>query len=208
MVMKRILLCLILVTGCATTHKQTLPIDPIRNVAALVVYDTSYSRADVEQCLERSNSTFLSEFGIRIELVEVREYEWTRSDNTDHLLAQMHKLNQDGQYDMVIGFTRRTVLASVTDNLLAGWSGVIDDIWRRYVVVKSTDDYILTHELLHAFVFNTGHEWKFGQLSAIQVSLVPFLPFTSLRSSTISDAVYREVMKNKWRNFSQKISYH
>jgi hypothetical protein len=206
--MNRILLCLLLMTGCATTHKQTLPIDPVRNVAALVVYDPSYSKADVEQCLERSNSTFLSEFGIRVEPVDVHEYEWVRSDNTDVLLEQMAKLNTDGQYDMVIGFTRRTVLASVTDNLLAGWSGVIDDIWRRYVVVKSTDDYILTHELLHSFVLNVEHEWKFGQLSAIQVSLVPFLPFTTIRSSTISDSMYREVMKNKWRDFNEQVSYH
>jgi hypothetical protein len=206
--MQRILLCLLLLTGCATTHTQTLPVDPMRNVTALVVYDPSYSKTDVEQCLERSNSTFMSEFGIRVEPVELREYEWVRSDNTDVLLAQMAKLNTDGQYDMVIGFTKRTVLASVTDNLLAGWSGVIDDIWRRYVVVKSTDDYILTHELLHAFVLNVEHEWKFGQLSAIQVSLVPFLPFTTIRSSTISDSLYREVMKNKWRDFNEQVSYH
>jgi hypothetical protein len=206
--MKGILLCLLLLTGCATTHTQTIPIDPMRNVAALVVYDPSYSKADVEQCLERSNSTFLSEFGIRVEPLEFREYEWVRNDNTDVLLDQMAKLNPDGQYDMVIGFTRRTVLASVTDNLLAGWSGVIDDIWRRYVVVKSTDDYILTHELLHAFVLNVEHEWKFGQLSAIQVSLVPFLPFTTLRSRNISDSLYYEVIRNKWRDFSKQVSYH
>jgi hypothetical protein len=199
---------MLLLTGCATNHTQTLPIDPMRNVTALVVYDPSYSRSEVEQCLERSNSTFMSEFGIRIEPLEVREYEWVRSDNTDVLLDQMVKLNTDGQYDMVIGFTRRTAAHMVIDNILAGWSGVIDDVWRRYVVVKSTDDYILTHEMLHAFVLNIEHELKFGQLSAIQVSLVPFLPFTSLRSSTISDAVYREVMKNKWRNFNNQVSYH
>lgn len=205
--MERIFLCLLLLTGCATTHTTQVPNDSVRTIAALVVYDPSYSRADVEECLGRSNLTLLSEFGIRVELVEVRSYEWVRSDDMDVLLDQMARLNQDNAYDMVIGFTKRTALATVTDNLIAGWSGVIDDIWRRYIVVKSIDDYILTHELVHAFVLKFGHQWSFGQLSAIQVSILPFLPVT-VRSRTISDSVYQEVMKNKWRDFNEQVSYH
>ena len=202
-----VLSALLLMVGCATTHTAQFDTQPMRQVSALVVYDSSYALRDIAECVSEASYKFETEFGIIIVPKEMRPYAWTYSDNTDILLDQMAKLNQDNQYDMVIGFTRRTALHFVVDNLVAGWSGVVDDIWRRYVVVKSTDDYILTHELVHAFVFTFGHEWSFGQLSAVQVGLIPFIPIT-LRSSAISDAVYREVMRNKWRDFSQQVSYH
>ena len=198
--MKRILLCLLLLTGCATTHTSTMPDDDTRYISVLVAYDPSYALRDVTECFSESAYVFEEEFGIRLIPVAMRTYEWTRSDDTDVLLDQMAKLNAEDQYDMVIGFTRRTALASLTDNLVAGWSGVIDDVWRRYVVVKSTDDYILTHELVHAFVLKFGHEWSFGQLSAVQVGLIPFIPIT-VRSRSISDAVYREVNEEQVARF-------
>jgi hypothetical protein len=190
-----------LLTGCAAGHTQTLPTDPLRRLDALVVYDASYKLAEVEECVNVSSLRLKNEFGICVVPVEYRVFAWEQSDSTRKLLRQVRCLNQDDQYDMVIGFTRRTPKVLISDSLLGGWAGVTDDVCRRYIVMKSPDSYALTHELLHTFVFAFDHESQLGQLSKTQVNLIPFVPEASIRSEAISDAVYVEVMRNKWRDF-------
>lgn len=196
----------VLLTGCATTHTLTLPADPIRRVDALVVYDPSYKLAKVQECVNTSSLRLENEFGIRLVPVEFRAYAWEKSNDTDELIRQIYHMNLDDQYEMVIGITCRTPTAAITDQLLGGWVGVTDDDRRRYIVVKSPDSYTLTHELLHSFVFAFDHEWRLGQLSAIQINPIPFVPGASMRSETISNAVYAEVMRNKWRNLRDTVT--
>jgi hypothetical protein len=190
-----------LLTGCAAGRTQSLPTEPLRRLDTLVVYDASYKLAEVEQCVNVSSLRFKNEFGICIVPVEYRVFAWEPSDSTRELLRQVRCLNPDDRYDMVIGFTRRTPKVLVSDSLFGGWAGVTDDVCRRYIVMKSADSYALTHELLHTFVFAFDHESQLGQLSKTQINLVPFVPEASIKSDAISDAVYAEVMRNKWREF-------
>jgi hypothetical protein len=189
-----------LLTGCATRHTLSLPTAPLRRLDALVVYDPSYKLTDVQKCVTTSSLRLNSEFGIQIVPVEFRVYVSKDSDSTREVLQQVRCINQDDQYDMVIGFARRIPKALVNDTL-GGWIGVTDDVCRRYIVMKSPDSYTLTHELLHMFVYAFEHESQLGQLSSTQINLVPLVPEASIRSDAISNAVYAEVMKNKWRDF-------
>jgi hypothetical protein len=196
-----LVITIILLTGCATRHAQSVPTDPIRRLDALVVYDPSYKLSEVQACVDASSVRLKNEFGIGIVPVEFRVLEWEKSDSTRELLRQVRCLNQDDRYDMVIGFASRTPKVYISDALLGGWAGVTDDVCRRYIVMKSPDSYALTHELLHTFVYAFEHESQLGQLSRTQINLIPFVPEASIKSEAISDAVYAEVMRNKWRAF-------
>jgi len=87
-------------------------------------------------------------------------------------------------------------------SLFGGWEGVIDDVYRRHIVLRTKDSRILLHELVHAFLFSETH--TDGLMAAARICVIPgFACFNG--SSHLSARDRDEILQNKWRNFSSKV---
>lgn len=207
--MKRLFIILILLTptGCAISHKATQQTTPIRIINVGVLFDTSYDNNDRKKALsviDNVSQDWITTFGIALNVVSQADITWTSYWGYEQALEQaIAASDQLTDHDIVIAFYKRNATEYLVDTGVAGWLACIDDIWRSHVILKSLSKYDLSHELAHAFVFSQAH-YGSGLLAPFQIQLVPFVPIY-LRSGTITQVVYDEIMANKWRNFSMEV---
>lgn len=167
------------------------------------MHDSGFSRAECQEVIADTSQWMQGHFGISIQPVEWVQHQWQHND-IDHLLGEEWR-QVDGRqdFDVVIGFYSEPLHYAVLGGLLGNWKAVIDDRFRRYIVLKSTDWYDLAHELGHAFMLSHGHDWT-GLMAGGQHGL-PFIPLY-LRSANVSEDLRAEVVTNKWRDFSLEVN--
>lgn len=172
-------------------------------LSAIVMYDSGFSQPECQEVISDTSQWMQGNFGISIQPVEWVGHEWQHND-IDHLLGEEWR-QVDGRtdFDIVVGFYREPIPYFVAGELTGTWKAVIDDRFRRYIVLKSTDWYDLAHELGHAFMLSHGHDWN-GLMAGGQYGL-PFIPLY-LRSAHVSEELQAEVVANKWRDFSQEVN--
>lgn len=203
-----ILVLFLVLSGCAMTpHRfntdELAPHPGDRVLSAIVMYDSGFRRSECARTIEDTSQWMQGHFGISIQPVEWVGHEWQHND-IDHLLGEEWR-QVDGRkdFDVVIGFYSEPFVYYVLGNLIGTWKAVIDDRFRRYIVLKSTDWYDLAHELGHAFMLSHGHDWN-GLMAGGQYGL-PFIPLY-LRSAHVSEELRAEVAANKWRDFSLEVN--
>lgn len=103
-------------------------------------------------------------------------------------------------YDIAIGFLSPRI-DTVFTTLVGGWAGVIEDKWRRHIVLKRLDHHTLLHEVSHAFILANEHSLT-GLMQPISVDLLPGVSLNS--SDWLSKKDRDEVLRNKWRIFSSE----
>jgi len=81
--------------------------------------------------------------------------------------------------------------------LIPTWEGVIDNTWRRYITLRTTDPWVVLHEIFHAFILEYDHSMC-GIMAPVQLKI---LPGVGIKSRYLSQADRREVLKNKFRVF-------
>ena len=86
----------------------------------------------------------------------------------------------------------------VTD-FFGGWMAAIDDVYRRYIVLKSYRPHVVVHELGHAFLFEHVHTG--GVMSSFQFCLAGdnLCPASSV---CFTEEDRKEISRNRWRSFS------
>ncbi len=173
---------------------------PARTLRVLVASDGSYSRQQIERVLFEGSDLLDKQAGIRIHPVEWIGIGWEKREMVS-MLVTLKNACEGYEFDMAIGFTSRTPVEFLVYNLLGDWEGCIDDTWRRFIVLKSTDTRTLLHEIGHGFIFNETHS-AYGLMKTLSFRLLPFVPikFDSLYLTMDNRA---EVLRNKWRDFSE-----
>jgi hypothetical protein len=86
--------------------------------------------------------------------------------------------------------------------MFGGWEGVIDDVYRRHIVLRTKDSRVLLHELVHAFLFSETHTE--GLMASVRICVIPGVACLN-GSSQLSARDKNEVLQNKWRDFSSKV---
>lgn len=198
----------IILSGCAITpHRfnpnELAPHPGDRVLQAVVLYDSGFSSAECSKTIQDVSQWMQGNFGISLEAIEWTRHEWHHTD-IEHLLGEEGRYVEGRtDFDVVIGFYGAPLHMALLGNLMGDWKAAIDDQWRRYIVLKSTDWYDLAHELGHAFMLSHGHDW-FGIMAGAQHGL-PMIPFY-LRSAHVSEELRAEVAANKWRDFSIEVN--
>ncbi len=109
-------------------------------------------------------------------------------------LCLIHGL-KDRDYDIVIGFNNDTFLLKHLSWAMQKRFGVIDDDYRRYIVLYHPTVRVIRHEVYHAFILSKGHTSKLmGSLSVLN-------PMGSMLNSEDK----QQVLANKWRDFSKRV---
>ena len=107
-------------------------------------------------------------------------------------------------FDIAIGFAPQPLWSLAVEMTgLPQWKGVIEDTYRRYIIIRWLDVHTLEHEIGHAFVFSHVHSAS-GLMQWIMVELFPDVPLPICRSNYFCPADRAEVLKNKWRDFHVK----
>jgi hypothetical protein len=78
------------------------------------------------------------------------------------------------------------------------YGGWIDDTERRLIWLYNPDSRTLAHEIGHAFIFSHDHS---------ATGLMSFMTLPGMGSTQLSERDRDEMLKNKWRDFSQPLPH-
>ncbi|OPY81621.1 MAG: hypothetical protein A4E65_01071 [Syntrophorhabdus sp. PtaU1.Bin153] len=176
----------------------------IRDVATVILTPESEDRDEVKAVLDEAFATFLQQTGIRFSIKDWRTIYWRGSSRTDVLQQVSDEMKQYGQsYDVAIAIYNMNLFQQIAFNTLGGWMGVVDDVYRRFMVLRrSRNLHVIEHELGHLFLFETTHAG--GAMSAFTVCLIGDHLCTR-NSVCFNEAERQGIIRNKWRNFSKKL---
>lgn len=175
----------------------------IREVAAVVLIPESEDRDGVKMTLNKAFAIFFQQTGIKFYIKDWRTISWRASSRTGVLQQVADEMKGYVQpYDVVIAIYTMNLFQQFVFNALGGWMGVVDDVYRRFVVVRrSRNLHVLEHELGHLFLFKTTHDG--GVMGAYIVCAVGDHLCTG-NSVCFNEAERQEIIENKWRDFSTK----
>ncbi|MFC1488613.1 hypothetical protein ACFL6B_02070 [Thermodesulfobacteriota bacterium] len=126
-----------------------------------------------------------------------------RSDMLGHAYVLSKPYRND--FDICVCIYQPTTSEKIKKGLIGGWNGVIDDVYRRYIIIKKMDFRTLLHEMYHAFIFSQKHSGS-GIMQAGLISVLPFVPIYLNSSMDLSPSDRKEVLENKWRDFNLPVN--
>jgi len=177
---------------------------PIRTLRVLVLTDGTYDKSKITKLIDQCSQLVEEQVGIGLEIVDWKNIDWNDLDWKGKLLtvrilknvANKARSDRD-RFDIAIAFTGLSLLGDGVLGLFGGtWLGVIDDTYRRYIIVKLLDPYVLMHELFHAFIFSEAH-------SMTCIMATGFYPLGK-NCLWLGTKDRMEVLRNKQRDFSKK----
>ncbi|MHC1729905.1 MAG: hypothetical protein AB9866_28550 [Syntrophobacteraceae bacterium] len=198
-------LCSLSISGCATVSTEInnpgfiSENQPMRELSVLVANDGSFEGMRIDELISKVSESLEGQVGIRLKVVEHTQITWDKRAPIP-MLERLFEKTGNRDADLVIGFGSKSGAELVTSGLLGGWQAVIDDTYRRYIVMTRLDVHTLTHEVCHAFIPSHAHSGS-GLMQAVTIEIVPGVPL--YRSQYLSPQDRQEILKNKWRNFAE-----
>lgn len=203
----------LVLNGCSMVERNsqsksasgvTQEILPVREVGVVVVSQDLRSVSTIQELINQTSQRLLEEVGIRLYIQDWRLINWhttSRDGRLNQLVTTMREY--DRPYDIAIAFCNRDLVETLGYMTVGGWQGVIDNTFRRFIVVRTHDIKILLHEIVHVFVFDTEHSG--GVMTGTDICLFP--NFLCLgRTQSMRPWVREEMIQNKWRDFSMTLS--
>ena len=179
---------------------------PTRTLSILVATDDSFSREAIQNIISRTSQSLSEQTGIALKVTSWQPIAWKTSRDRVKMLNQLIAKVWGKPYDLAVGFYDPNFGETILDNLLQTvmvptWEGVIDDTYRRYIVVKTGNYKVLEHEICHAFILEHAHS-DVGLMTGLRLKLLPFTPVLDTQYLGPED---RElVLKHKWRQFGDR----
>jgi hypothetical protein len=173
---------------------------PVRDVRAVIVTVDETDRDAIKNNVEKAFDIFFEQTGIRLSIQDWKTIQWqspSRGQLLQQLVDEMH--GYEKPYDIAIGFYDMNPLERLGFNLAGGWMGAIDDVYRRFIVIRRDQLHVLVHELGHAFVFDHVHSG--GVMTDFTLCFVGD-HLCANSSVCFLEKDRREIVENKWRDFS------
>jgi len=204
----------VLISGCATIKgdienpqfvQENLP---VRNLSICLITDEGIPLEKATALIRETSSYMEAQVGITLKTTVrlTNSDKWPskkRSDMLGHVYVLSKSCRND--FDICVCIYQPTTSEKIKKGLIGGWNGVIDDIYRRYIVIKKMDSRTLLHEMYHAFIFSHKHSGS-GIMQASLISIIPFVSIYLNSSTDLSPSDRKEVLENKWRNFNDPVS--
>jgi hypothetical protein len=170
----------------------------LREIRVLMILEEGVASSEAERLISETNKSLIRQAGFYLVPVESWKMEFP-SRNRKDLLQTIYLSTWDSrhQFDICISFIRKTPVDRLKKILLGDWMGIIDDTYRRYIVIKEMDKRVLAHEVYHAFIFSRVHSGC-GIMSTL-FELVPGIPLNYSMKLCKEDR--KEVFANRNRSF-------
>lgn len=172
---------------------------PVRTLRTLVLTDGTHDQSKIARLIDQSSQLVEEQVGIRLEIIDWKSIDWKTKLPPIKMLKTIANETSSGkdQFDIAIAFTGLTLFGDSVLGVFGGtWLGVIDDTYRRFIIVKLLDPYVLLHELFHAFIFSEAH-------SMICIMTTGFYPIGK-NCLWLGKNNRMEVLRNKDRDFNRK----
>jgi hypothetical protein len=192
------LLCILLASCEPRIPRAVVMDEPVRILNVLIVLE---DRADLDRArklIAEVNAVLISQTGLALWPMTHRTVDFP-SRQRGEMLKRMFTATIDVRehFDLYIAFVRKTPWDRVKRVFLGDWLGVIDDTFRRYIVIKELDARVLAHEVYHAFLESEDHSG-----CGLMATLVEFLPGMPLNySMELCERDRIEIMANRGRRF-------
>ena len=173
---------------------------PVREVRTVIVTADDADRDAIKSNVAEAYDIFLEQTGIRFFIQDWKRIRWQGSSRGALLQQLVDEMRgYDKPYDIAIGFYDMTPIERLGFNLAGGWMGAIDDVYRRFIVIRRDQLHVLVHELGHAFIFDRVHSG--GVMSDFTLCFVGD-HLCANSSVCFQEKDRREIAENKWRDFS------
>ena len=136
---------------------------PVRTLRTLVLTDGTQDKSKIAKFIGECSQLVEEQVGIRLEIIDWKSIDWKTKLSTVTMLKNIANETSDdrGRFDIAIAFTGLSLFGDGVLGVFGGtWLGVIDDTYRRFIIVKLLDPYVLIHELFHAFIFSEAHSMQ------------------------------------------------
>ncbi len=208
------LLCLS-VLGCSSTP-LTLPTNPEglygrsspeRQLRLVVLTSDSKQREDIEKVVQAASAMLAEQAGITLTITNWGSIEW-KSRSGSEMLNQVAAAMRSypGHYDIAVAFADFSAPELLQYVLIGNWEGIIDDTYRRFIIIRRMTAQVLLHEVCHAFLFSQSHSWGLRHLmTPVTLYVIPgIMPIN--RSNHLAEKDRAEIIQNKWRDFTARPS--
>ena len=176
---------------------------PMREVRVVVLTPDERKLPAITKLVREGSDALSVQVGICFKIVDWRLIVW-QSGRSATVLKQVadHMSRYDKPYDIVLALRGFDAAGLVGYTLLGGWEAVIDDTYRRFIVVRRMTVQVLLHEVCHCFLFSSAHSWGLRHLmTPIAFYVLPgVMPVN--RSIYLKEKDREEILRNKWRDFS------
>ncbi len=208
-------ICLVLclsIMGCSSVATIRSPASPtafqrenlpLREVRVVILTPEAGKIPAIKELVARTSDALSAQVGITLRIVDWKPIEWQSGERAEVLQQVVHATElYTKPYDMVLAFHDFGFPELVRYALIGGWEGVIDDTYRRFIVIRRMTVQVLLHEMCHGFLFSENHSWGLRHLmQPVTFYLVPgIMPLN--RSVYLKEHDRKEILKNKWRDFS------
>jgi len=205
-----LLLTILLVSSCTSLSWNMLDPNfeaqnfPVREVRTVIFKDLLIPQSLGDALISEANLNLESQAGIRLKVIE-----WNQGDSS-WILKSVFKIEAEmkqqlkdrNDYDIAIALTHQTPLGFLMSSTVGWISGYTDDQYRRFIVLREKNPWILEHELWHCFIFSHDHSWN-GIMSPVGMRLLPLTPTIPIGGRHITEKQRKEVLRNKWRDFTK-----
>lgn len=215
--MKR-LICialLLLLSGCSSLryHIDDPTViaqnQPIRIVPVKVLAEEGESLDKCVSLVQRVSRNYTEpQAGIVLDICDQGEVKFDRPYNG--LQARANDLIEWNKFDptcdgLLIACVHQPLIRRVAGDMI-GYSelGWIDDQWRRYITVSRDIDWVIAHEVFHAFIIHEDPDFHrgVGLMSPMGFAFLPLTP--TFHDTYLSYEDREEVLRNKWRKFDNE----
>ena len=147
----------------------------------------------LERLITETSDELERQVGIRLRIIGYRQMEEGLALIPRNVLQRMHEASgSDGAFDIGITECWLTGL-DLAVPVLHGWLGIIDDTYRRYIVIRVRSKFVLLHEIYHAFLFSHDHGGCVMFTGLLPIGMGCIWPERN---------DWKEILENKWRDFS------
>ena len=175
---------------------------PQRVVRAVIVTAPDAERSGIKNWIEESFEIFRRQTGIKPVVQDWKSATWRESSRQGLLQQLADEMAQYPKpYDIAVAVYEMNPVEILGFALFGGWMGAIDDVYRRFIVVRRESPLVLVHELGHAFLFKHVHSSQ--AMQAFEVCAIG--DQLCANSSLCFGARDRmEIMENGSRRFTDK----
>jgi len=168
-------------------------IQPTREVKILILANEPDLK--LEETIKEASDDMIKQVGISLNIIGYAPITKKFVGSTKSALQTLYTASEDPKVNYDIAITTWGVMGMDAMAPLGFFMlGVIDDTYRRYIVIRIRSKFILLHELYHAFIFKEAH----GQC----VMMSGLWPIGS-SCIWLEQKNWDEVIENKWRTFGE-----
>lgn len=188
--------------NCLDNASAEEEISPQRVVRVVIVTAEGAEQKEMKGWIEEAFDAFRRQTGIEPVIADWKMIAWR--DSTRQGLLQQVADEMAGfrrPYDIAIGVYQMDPLQVLGFYLYGGWMGAIDDVYRKFIVVRRESPEVLVHELGHAFLFERVHSGR--AMRAFKVCALGDYLCTD-NSICFAAMDQMEIIMNRSRSFTEK----